>query len=71
MGRFPGSRIYRRAGEVEDAHLEGQQQKSPGDPAHGGEGGDDQGDERRNERVDFHAGHGKEHTHLLCNFSQN
>ena len=51
----------RRAGEVEDAHLEGQQQESPGHPAHGGEGGDHQGDERRNERVDLHAGHGKDH----------
>ena len=37
----------RGRGVAEEAHLERQQQERAGDPAHGGEEGDDQGDERR------------------------
>lgn len=53
---------------MEDAYLERGQEKGPGHAPQGGEGGDDQGNERRHERVDLHAGHGKDHDPPIVNF---
>jgi hypothetical protein len=68
MVAIPGKRTRCKAGKVEQAHLERQQKESPGHSLHGSGGGDGQGDEWRNKRVDFHAGHEKEHTPPFVNF---
>lgn len=68
MVAFPGAGTFQGAGEIEDAHLEREQKKKRRTSPHRGEGGDDQGDEGRNKRVDFHAGHGKEHAPPLVIF---
>ena len=56
---------YRRTGVAEHGHLERQEEKGAGHPAHGGEETDGKGDQRRNPGIDGDTGERKEHGNLL------